>query len=112
MLAAGSCSTLYFASDASTRSRGNIDEPSITVAGAMPFTRTSGAYATASSRTRWFAAALLVSYANEPAFGTTAFTLVQITRPPSSPCCFHTRYASSATRYGPVTLIANARAHS
>ena len=33
----------------------------LTVAGAMPFTRTNGPYATASSRTRWFAAALLVS---------------------------------------------------
>ena len=94
MDSAASCDTLYFASDASTRSRGNIDEPSSTVAGATPFTRTSGANATASSRTRWFAAALLVSYANEPALGTTAFTLVVMTRLPARPCAFQIRHAS------------------
>ena len=52
---------LYFASDAITRSRGNMALPCTTVAGATPFTRTSGASSTASSRTRWLAAALLVS---------------------------------------------------
>ena len=51
----------YFASDAITRSRGNIVLPFTTVAGATAFTRTSGAISTASSRTRWLAAALLVS---------------------------------------------------
>ena len=96
-----------------TRSRGNIDEPFITVAGATPFTRTSGAYATANSRTRWFAAALLVSYANEPSLGTTALTLVRDHQArPRAPAPSRSRYASSATRYGPVTLIANVRAHS
>jgi hypothetical protein len=35
--------------------------PLTTVAGATAFTRTSGAISTASSRTRWLAAALLVS---------------------------------------------------
>src|SRR5207247_2140115 len=62
---------------------------------------------------RWVAAAWLVAYANDPAFGTTALTLVVITRlPSSSPCACHTRQASSATRNGPVTLIANASSHS
>src|ERR671927_325833 len=50
---------LYFANDEITRSRGNIALPWTTVAGATPFTRTSGASSIASSRTRWLAAALL-----------------------------------------------------
>ena len=38
----------------------------------MPFTRTVGPSLTASSRIRWLRAALLVSYASLPCFGTTA----------------------------------------
>ena len=57
----GSKLMLYFFRDAMTRSRGNIVEPRMTVAGLMPLTRTSGASETASSRTRWLTAALLTS---------------------------------------------------
>ena len=46
------CGIPYLASDAITRSRGNIVLPLTTVAGATAFTRTSGAISTASSRTR------------------------------------------------------------
>ena len=44
--------TLYFFSATMTRSRGNIDDPAMTVAGAMPLTRTSGPRPMASSRIR------------------------------------------------------------
>ena len=50
-----------YASDAITRSRGNIVEPCTTAAGLMPFTRTRGARETANSRMRWLTAALLTS---------------------------------------------------
>ena len=40
----------YLASEVITRSRGNICEPSTTLAGATPFTRTFGANSTAISR--------------------------------------------------------------
>jgi hypothetical protein len=43
---------LYFCRATITRSRGNIDDPATTVAGAMPFTRTSGPRPIASSRIR------------------------------------------------------------
>ena len=43
---------LYFVSDDTTRSRGNIVDPATTVAGAIAFTRTDGASRIASSRTR------------------------------------------------------------
>ena len=52
---------LYFASEALTRSRGNMVEPLTTVAGLIPLTRTLGDRVTASSRTRWLTAALLTS---------------------------------------------------
>ena len=39
----------------------------------MPFTRTTGAMPTASSRISWFTALLLTSEASLPCFGTTAF---------------------------------------
>ena len=52
---------LYLASDAFTRSRGNMVEPLTTVAGLIPLTRTLGDRVTASSRTRWLTAALLTS---------------------------------------------------
>src|SRR5438552_10873401 len=52
---------LYFSRDWITRLRGNIADPATTVAGAIAFTRTWGPSLMASSRTRWFNAALLVS---------------------------------------------------
>jgi hypothetical protein len=89
---------LYLASEPMTRSRGNIALPCTTVAGATPFTRTSGESSMASSRTRWFAAALEVSYATEPFFATAALAEVVRTSWPLSPCSFQVLNASSPTR--------------
>lgn len=66
----------YLVSEAMTLSRGNMALPSTTVAGASPFTRTRGASSMASFRTRWLAAASLVSYAVEPYLGTLPLTFV------------------------------------
>ena len=88
---------LYFSSDAITRSRGNIDDPATTVAGAMPLTRTSGPRRTASSRIKWLMAALLTSYASLPDFGTMAFAELVSTMAAGRFCAARTRRASSAS---------------
>ena len=103
---------LYFSSDAITRSRGNIDDPATTVAGAMPLTRTSGPRRTASSRIKWLMAALLTSYASLPCFGTSALAELVSTIVAASPCGFSTFAASSARIMLPVTLICSVFAHS
>ena len=87
----------YLEREAITRSRGNIVLPFTTVAGATALTRTSGDISIASSRTRWLAAALLVSYARLPFFATTALALVVRTMFPFSPCFLKISFASSAT---------------
>src|SRR6185503_7691127 len=88
-----------------TRSRGNIDDPAITVAGAMALTRTSGPRPIASSRTRWLIAALLTSYGSLPALGTTAFAELVSTIDAGSFCALKTRAASWASTKFDVTLI-------
>src|SRR5437016_6226972 len=72
--------------------------PSTTVAGATPLTRAIGASSMANSRTRWFTAALLASYASIPFFGTTAFALEVRTTEALSPCSRRIDVTSSATQ--------------
>ena len=88
-----------------TRSRGNIADPAITVAGATPLTRTSGPSPIASSRTRWLIAALLTSYGSLPAFGTTAFAELVRTIDAGRFWAFRTFAASWARTKFDVTLI-------
>ena len=88
---------LYFFSATMTRSRGNIADPAITVAGAMPFTRTSGPRPMASSRIRWFIAALLTSYASLPLLGTIALAELVSTMAAGRLCARNTRAASWAS---------------
>src|SRR3954470_12642576 len=94
-----------------TRSRGNIADPAMTVAGAMALTRTSGPRPIASSRTRWLIAALLTSYGSLPALGTTALAELVRTIEAGSFCGFNTAAASCASTKFDVTLIAMAFAH-
>ena len=102
---------LYFFSDTMTRSRGNIAEPATTVAGAMPLTRTFGPRPIASSRIRWLIAALLTSYGSLPCFGTTAFAELVRTTVAGSPCALKISFASCASTWLLLTLIAIAWLH-
>src|SRR6476660_8539391 len=96
---------LYFFNETMTRSRGNIDDPAMTVAGAMPLTRSSGPRPTASSRIRWLIALLLMSYGSLPLFGTTAFAELVRTIDAGRFCAFNTFAASCASTKFDVTLI-------
>src|SRR5687767_10964620 len=95
----------YFFSATMTRSRGNIVDPAITVAGATPLTRTSGPRPIASSRIRWLTAVLLTSYASLPAFGTTALAELVRTIDAVSPCALKIFAASCARMKFDDTLM-------
>src|SRR4051794_41235512 len=100
---------LYFFSDTITRSRGNIDEPAMTVAGAMPLTRTKGPRPMASSRIKWLMPALLMSYASLPLLGTTAFAELVRTIEAGRFCALRTFPASCASTKFEGRLICSVR---
>src|SRR3954464_6421272 len=92
---------LYFFSETITRSRGNIEEPAMTVAGAMPLTRTKGPRPIASARIKWLMPALLMSYASLPLLGTTAFAELVRTIEAGRFCAFRKIFSVSLYHRAP-----------
>ena len=84
-------------------------EALITVAGAIPFTRTSGPSFMASSRIRWLTAALLTSYAPLPCFGTTAFAELVRMSVAGRFCSFENRFRLRRQNTLAVTLTCSVR---
>ena len=79
-----------------TRSRGNMAEPCTTVAGATPFTRTSGASSIGEFAHEMIGGGLGRVVGDASLFSaTTALALVVSTRLPRKPCSFQVLAASS-----------------